>query len=81
VTVRPSTAPSRSAPADGYTLGLAGLPAAINATLYGNLNFIHDIAPVGGIERMSLVMAFNPALPESSRGRASRTDGGWGPDF
>jgi len=53
------------APADGYTLLLAGSPAAINATLYDNLNFnfIRDIAPVASIERMPLVMAVNPALP------------------
>src|SRR5215472_9860940 len=39
------------APADGYTLLLAGSPAAINATLYDklNYNFIRDIAPVAGI--------------------------------
>ncbi len=53
------------APADGYTLLFAGSPAAINATLYDNLNFnfIHDIAPVGSVERMPLIMAVNPALP------------------
>jgi tripartite-type tricarboxylate transporter receptor subunit TctC len=52
-------------PADGYTLLLAGSPAAINATLYDNLNFnfMRDIAPVAGIERMPLIMAVNPALP------------------
>jgi Tripartite tricarboxylate transporter family receptor len=44
---------------DGYTLLLAGPPAAINATLYGNLNynFIRDLAPVAGIEGMPLIMA------------------------
>jgi tripartite-type tricarboxylate transporter receptor subunit TctC len=53
------------APADGYTLLLAGSPAAINATLYDNLNFnfIRDITPVAGIERMPLIMAVNPVLP------------------
>ena len=52
------------APADGYTLLLAGSPAAINATLYDNLNFnfVRDIAPVASIERMPLIMAVNPAL-------------------
>jgi tripartite-type tricarboxylate transporter receptor subunit TctC len=56
------------APADGYTLLLAGSPAAINATLYRNLpfNFISDIAPVASIERMPLVMAINPVLPAHS---------------
>jgi tripartite-type tricarboxylate transporter receptor subunit TctC len=53
------------APGDGYTLLLAGSPAAINATLYDNLNFnfVHDIAPVASIESMPLIMAVNPALP------------------
>ena len=39
------------APADGYTLGLIGLPNAINATLYDKLsfNFIRDVTPVAGI--------------------------------
>jgi tripartite-type tricarboxylate transporter receptor subunit TctC len=39
------------APADGYTLLLAGLPNAINATLYDRLNFDfrRDIAPVAGM--------------------------------
>src|SRR5262249_56238465 len=36
-----------------------------NATLYDNLNFnfIRDIAPVAGIERMPLILAVNPTLP------------------
>ena len=39
------------APADGYTLLLAGSNDAINATLYErlNFNFIRDIVPVAGI--------------------------------
>src|SRR5690242_19791315 len=42
------------APADGYTLLLADGSAAINATLYNNLNFnfFRDIAPVAGIIRV-----------------------------
>jgi tripartite-type tricarboxylate transporter receptor subunit TctC len=53
------------APADGYTLLFFGSPAAINATLYDNLNFnfIRNIAPVASVERMPLIMAVNPALP------------------
>jgi tripartite-type tricarboxylate transporter receptor subunit TctC len=53
------------APADGYTLLLVGVPAAINATLYDklNFNFIRDIAPVAGIMRGPLVMVVNPSVP------------------
>ncbi|HUI95903.1 MAG TPA: tripartite tricarboxylate transporter substrate binding protein [Xanthobacteraceae bacterium] len=56
------------AAADGYTLLLAGSPAAINVSLYDklNFNFLTDIAPVAPIERMPLVMAVNPALPANS---------------
>jgi tripartite-type tricarboxylate transporter receptor subunit TctC len=54
----------RAAP-DGYTLLLAGPPNAINATLYGklNFNFIRDIAPVAGIIRVPIVMEVNPSVP------------------
>jgi tripartite-type tricarboxylate transporter receptor subunit TctC len=53
------------APPDGYTLLLVGPPAAINATLYGklNFNFIRDIAPVAGIIRAPNVMVVNPSVP------------------
>ena len=53
------------APADGYTLLMAGTPNAINATLYEklNFNFIRDIAPVAGIMRFPLVMDVNPSVP------------------
>jgi tripartite-type tricarboxylate transporter receptor subunit TctC len=56
------------APADGYTLLLVPAPAAINATLYDNLNFnfIRDIAPVAGILRVPEVMVVNPAVPANS---------------
>ena len=54
----------RAAP-DGYTLLLVNVSAAINATLYDNLNFnfIRDIAPVAGIIRSPLVMEVNPSVP------------------
>jgi tripartite-type tricarboxylate transporter receptor subunit TctC len=48
--------------ADGYTLLLVGVPAAINATLYGKLsyNFVRDVAPIAGVTRVPLVMVVNP---------------------
>ncbi len=53
------------APADGYTLLVVGAPAAINATLYGNLSFniLRDLAPVAGIVRVPEVMVVNPSVP------------------
>jgi tripartite-type tricarboxylate transporter receptor subunit TctC len=53
------------APADGYTLLLAGTPNAINAMFYDklNYNFIRDIAPVAGIVREPNVMVLNPSVP------------------
>jgi tripartite-type tricarboxylate transporter receptor subunit TctC len=53
---------------DGYTLLLAGLPNAINATLYDqlNFNFIRDIAPVAGVVRTTLVLVVNPAVPAAT---------------
>jgi tripartite-type tricarboxylate transporter receptor subunit TctC len=54
----------RAAP-DGYTLLLVAPPAAINATLYENLNFnfIRDVAPVAGIIRVPNVMLVNLSVP------------------
>jgi tripartite-type tricarboxylate transporter receptor subunit TctC len=53
------------APADGYTLLMAGTPNTINTTLYENLNFnfIRDIAPVAGVMRFPLVIDINPSVP------------------
>jgi tripartite-type tricarboxylate transporter receptor subunit TctC len=53
------------APADGYTLLMAGTPNAINATLYQklNFNFIRDIAPIAGVMRFPLVIDVNPSVP------------------
>ena len=54
-----------NAPPDGYTLLLAGLPNASNATFYEklNFNFIRDITPVAGIMRAHNVMVVNPSVP------------------
>jgi tripartite-type tricarboxylate transporter receptor subunit TctC len=50
---------------DGYTLVQLGPPAAINATLYGKLNFnvIRDIAPVASIARAPNVMEVSLSVP------------------
>ena len=56
------------APADGYTLLIAGSNAAINATLFEtlNFNFIRDTAPIASIVRVPQVMQVNPSLPVQS---------------
>jgi tripartite-type tricarboxylate transporter receptor subunit TctC len=53
------------APPDGYMLLLAGLPNAINATLYEKLNFdfIRDIAPVAGVVSTVNLLLVNPSAP------------------
>jgi tripartite-type tricarboxylate transporter receptor subunit TctC len=53
------------APADGYTLLMAGTFNAINATLYDKLNhdFIRDIAPVASLTRQPNVIVVNPSFP------------------
>jgi tripartite-type tricarboxylate transporter receptor subunit TctC len=53
------------APADGYTLLMAGTPNTINATLYEklNFNFTRDIAPVAGVMRFPQVLDVNPSVP------------------
>jgi tripartite-type tricarboxylate transporter receptor subunit TctC len=54
-----------NAPADGYTLLLAALPNAVNATLYPklNFNFVRDIAPVAGVIRVPMVVLVHPSVP------------------
>src|SRR5262249_1518935 len=49
----------------GYTLLLATIPNAVNATLYESLsfNFIRDIAPVAGIIRVPQVILVHPSFP------------------
>jgi len=53
------------APADGYTLLMAGTFNASNATLYDKLsfNFISDIAPVAGVMWTSNVVVVHPSFP------------------
>jgi tripartite-type tricarboxylate transporter receptor subunit TctC len=53
------------APPDGYTLLLASLSNAVNATLYRklNFNFIRDIAPVAAIGGGTYMMVLNPSVP------------------
>jgi tripartite-type tricarboxylate transporter receptor subunit TctC len=53
------------APADGYTLLMAGTFNAINATLYDKLNhdFIRDIAPVASLTRQPNAIVVNPSFP------------------
>jgi tripartite-type tricarboxylate transporter receptor subunit TctC len=53
-----------NAPPDGYTLLSAGVPNAINATLYEklNFNFIGDIVPVAGIVSVASVFTVHPSV-------------------
>jgi tripartite-type tricarboxylate transporter receptor subunit TctC len=57
-----------NAPPDGYTLLLATLPNAVNASLYSKLNFVflRDIAPVAGVIRVPMVVLVHPSVPTKS---------------
>jgi tripartite-type tricarboxylate transporter receptor subunit TctC len=53
---------------DGYTLLLATVPNAVNASLYEklNFNFIRDTTPVAGIIRVPMVLLLNPSVPATT---------------
>jgi tripartite-type tricarboxylate transporter receptor subunit TctC len=53
------------APADGYTLLMAGLQNAVNTTLYQHLkyDFARDMAPVVGVSRENYGMEVHPSFP------------------
>jgi tripartite-type tricarboxylate transporter receptor subunit TctC len=53
------------APPDGYTLLLVNSQNAINVALYEKLgfDFVHDIAPVGRVENVPLIMEVHPSVP------------------
>jgi tripartite-type tricarboxylate transporter receptor subunit TctC len=49
---------------DGYTLLTCASANVINPALYKlNFNFVHDIAPIGGLLRVPLVLLANPSFP------------------
>ncbi len=56
------------APADGYTILLVNSQNTINTALHEklNFNFLTDIAPVGMIDLVPLVMQVNPAVPANT---------------
>ena len=54
-----------NSPPDGYTLLFVPASAAVNMTLFDNLQFnlLRDIAPVSGLIDFPLVMVVNPSFP------------------
>jgi tripartite-type tricarboxylate transporter receptor subunit TctC len=56
------------APADGYTILLVNSQNTINTALHEklNFNFLTDIAPVGMIDFVPLVMVVNPSVPANT---------------
>ena len=60
-----ATEAALKAPPDGYTLLFATVSNAINTALYDklNFNFVADIAPVAGVNRLTYVMVVNTSVP------------------
>jgi tripartite-type tricarboxylate transporter receptor subunit TctC len=59
-----------NSPPDGYTLLFIPASAAVNVSLFDNLQFnlLRDIAPVSGLIDFPLVMVANPSLPAKTVG-------------
>jgi tripartite-type tricarboxylate transporter receptor subunit TctC len=55
----------RAAP-DGYTLLLVAAANTINTSLYPNLNFVRDIAPVANLGGVIFLIAINPSVPATT---------------
>src|SRR5262245_28238433 len=55
-------------PPDGYTLLLVNSQNAINAALYEKLSFdfVRDIAPVGRVESVPLILEVHPSVPANT---------------
>ena len=55
-------------PADGYTLIMATVPLAVNASLFPNLPYdvTRDLAPITQVAAAPFVLAVNPTLPANS---------------
>jgi tripartite-type tricarboxylate transporter receptor subunit TctC len=54
-----------NSPPDGYNILLAGIPNAVNATMYRKLNFdfIRDTTPIVGVMSIPNAMVVNPTFP------------------
>jgi tripartite-type tricarboxylate transporter receptor subunit TctC len=59
---------AKSAPADGYTLLVAGAPHAINMSLFNNLRYdlARDLAPITSIAAFPSLIAVHPSVPVKS---------------